>query len=77
LASYSTFCSRAPLALVGFLENVLAVEEELAGRRIETHADVHARLVTGLGNGLQDRLDGLLVGTSNWREAAFVAPAVE
>ena len=61
------------LALVGLLEDVLAVLEELAGGRVEADADLLAGLVAGLRDGFEHALDGFLVRLQIGREAALVA----
>ena len=63
------------LALVGFLEDILAagLVIELAGGGIERDADLRAWLVTGLGDGFEHHFESLLVGFEVGRETAFVA----
>ena len=60
-------------ALVGLLENVLAVLIELARGRIERDADLLAGLVTGLRDGFEHHFERFVVRFQIRRETAFVA----
>ncbi len=60
-------------ALVGLLEDVLAILEEFAGGGVEADSDVHAGLVAGLRDGFEAALDGFFVGFQHGGEAALVA----
>src|SRR5690606_24469202 len=59
------------LALAG--EVVLAVVEELAGGDVQAQHHVLARVITGLADRLEDRLQRFLVAAQVRREAALVA----
>ncbi len=61
-----------PFALIGLLEDVLAVREELAGRGIEGDPDVDSGLVTSLFNGFMNDHQSFFVGPQTGRKAAFV-----
>ena len=63
------------LALVGFLEDVLAgfLVVELAGGGVEGDGDVFAWGVAGEMDGLEDEFESFIVGLEAGGEAAFVA----
>src|SRR5208337_1965138 len=46
---------------------------ELAGRGIESDGHLFAGFVAGGGDGLENDLNGFLVGLATWRETAFIA----
>src|ERR1019366_9168466 len=63
-----------PLALVRLLEYVLAAFAvvELAGGGIDRNTDLRSRLVTGLGDGFQNRLYCFFVGLQVRRKTTLI-----